>query len=127
MHSPDSIRALALDLNGAVETFPFGPETRVFKVAGKIFALDTGPAVADGSPFSVSVKASPEDVPLLRTVPGIGPGYHLNKRHWVTLSLDASRGPAAPDDLVEELVARSHELIVQALPKAQRLALGGRA
>lgn len=124
MLTPDSLRELALGLNGVDETFPFGPETRVFKVAGKIFALDSGPTVVDGSPFTVSLKASPEDVPLLRTVPGIGPGYHLNKRHWVTVSLDDRHGPAAPDDLVEELIARSHELVIAGLPKATRLRLG---
>ncbi len=33
------LRAWCLAQAGAVEEFPFGPETSVFKVAGKIFAL----------------------------------------------------------------------------------------
>lgn len=117
---PDALTAFIADLNGADETYPFGPETRVFKVAGKVFALDRpdGP-LADRS---ITLKALPENVPLLiRSVDGILPGYHMNKRHWVTVRLDGS----VPFDHVCELVMESHAIIVAALPKRIRMGLEG--
>jgi predicted DNA-binding protein (MmcQ/YjbR family) len=122
--TPASLREFVLDLNGAEETYPFGPETRVFKVAGKVFALDNTP-VHNGlteSTVSITVKALPEDVPrLIRSVAGIDPGYHMNKKHWVTVRLDGT----VPAGHVRELVTESHALVVASLPKRMRLVLGG--
>jgi predicted DNA-binding protein (MmcQ/YjbR family) len=122
--SPASLLAFVLDLNGAEETYPFGPETRVFKVAGKVFALDNTPVHRGLSEptVSITVKALPENVPrLIRSVEGIDPGYHMNKRHWVTVRLDGT----VPADHVRELIAESHALVVATLPKRLRLVLGG--
>jgi predicted DNA-binding protein (MmcQ/YjbR family) len=122
--TPVSLRAFVLDLNGAEETYPFGPETRVFKVAGKVFALDNTPmhrGLTEAT-VSVTVKALPENVPrLIRSVEGIDPGYHMNKKHWVTVRLDGT----VPADHVCELLAESHALVVASLPKRLRLVLGG--
>jgi predicted DNA-binding protein (MmcQ/YjbR family) len=122
--TPASLRAFVLDLNGAEETYPFGPEARVFKVAGKVFAIDNTPVHHGLSEptVSITVKALPENVPrLIRSVPGIDPGYHMNKKHWVTVRLDGT----VPADHVCELLAESHALVVASLPKPVRLALGG--
>lgn len=54
--TPDALRAACLALNAAEETFPFNPETSVFKVAGKMFAL----SALDAVPLSVSLKCDPE-------------------------------------------------------------------
>jgi predicted DNA-binding protein (MmcQ/YjbR family) len=98
------LRKLCLGLEGAEETFPFGSETSVFKVRGKMFAL----AALERKPLQVSVKCEPELGEQLRgTYEEIEPGYHLNKRHWLTITL----GGAASDDLVRELVAGSHDLV----------------
>ncbi len=116
--TPHELTEFLRDLNGAEETYPFGPETRVFKVAGKVFAVDSTPVGGE----SITVKALPEDVPrLIRSVEGIGPGYHMNKKHWVTVRLDGSVSP----DHVRELIAESHAIIVAALPKSIRLGLQG--
>jgi predicted DNA-binding protein (MmcQ/YjbR family) len=114
----DELTAFLHDLNGAVEEYPFGPETRVHKVAGKIFAIDTPDAPAP----TITLKALPENVPrLIASVEGIGPGYHMSKRHWVTVSLDGR----VPADHVRELVMESHAIVVHALPKRIRLGLEG--
>ena len=72
---------------GAAEDYPFGDEVAVFKVAGKMFALvSLGPA-----PGSVSLKCDPGLAGGLRgRYAAITPGYHLNKRHWNTVTLDGS-------------------------------------
>ena len=110
------LRAYCLDLPAAVEEFPFGPETSVFKVIGRIFALST----LTGDPLQVSVKCDPEIAVGLRAAhPAIIPGYHLNKRHWNTVTIDGS----LPDDLVCDLVQDSFDLVVDKLPRYQRIRL----
>ncbi len=115
--SPDQLRAAFLSFAGAEETFPFGPRTSVFKVAGKMFALSQLGAES----LRVSVKCEPELAIQLRdTYAAIRPGYHLNKRHWNTVTLDGS----LPDKLVRDLVEDSYDLVVSALPKRTRTQLG---
>ena len=102
---------------GAVEEFPFGPEHSVFKVGGKMFAL----SALGRSPLEVSVKCEPElAVQLRASYEAIRPGYHLNKRHWNTITLDGS----LPDQLVRDLIEDSYDLVVSGLSKRARANLG---
>jgi predicted DNA-binding protein (MmcQ/YjbR family) len=111
------LRQWCLHQAGAVEDFPFGPETSVFKVAGKVFALSPLGRV----PLRVSLKCEPElAVSLREGYRAIRPGYHLHKRHWNTITLDGS----VPDELVRDLVEDSYDLVVGALPKRVREQLG---
>jgi predicted DNA-binding protein (MmcQ/YjbR family) len=101
------LRELCLGLPGAREEFPFRPQLSVFKVAGKVFAL----SALSEEPLRVSVKCDPELGEQLRfTHRSIVPGYHLNKRHWLTVTVDGS----LPDALVTDLVEGSHELVAVA-------------
>jgi predicted DNA-binding protein (MmcQ/YjbR family) len=112
-----SLRKLCLTFPGASETFPFGPEHSVFKVEGKLFAISALAA----SPLKVSVKCEPElAISLRATYPCVAPGYHLNKRHWNTVTLDGS----IPDGMVHDMVEDSYDLIVAAMPRAVREKLG---
>ena len=111
------LRTWCLRQAGAIEDFPFGPEHSVFKVAGKMFALSS----LDRRPLEVSVKCEPElAVSLRQTYPAIRPGYHLNKRHWNTITLDGS----LLDQLVRDLIEDSYDLVVSALPRRVRDQLG---
>jgi predicted DNA-binding protein (MmcQ/YjbR family) len=103
---------------GAAENYPFGDDVAVFKVAGKMFAL-----VSLGlPPGSVSLKCDPDVAVELRAqYPAITPGYHLNKRHWSTVTLDGS----VPEDELGELIDHSYELVVACLTKAERNKLTG--
>ncbi|MEU0665527.1 MmcQ/YjbR family DNA-binding protein [Streptomyces lavendulocolor] len=113
--TPDRLRAFCLGFNDAVEDFPFGPETSVFKVAGKMFAL----SALDARPLTVNLKCDPEIALRLRAqYPAIVPGWHMNKRHWNTVTVSE-----LPDRLVRELVEDSYDLVVAGLPKATRLRL----
>ena len=114
--TPETLQAACLTLNGAEETFPFGPETSVFKVGGKIFALST----LDGEPLKVSLKCDPELAVRLRQAhPAIVGGWHLNKRHWNTVTIDGS----VPETLLREMIEDSYDLIVSALTRRQQLLL----
>ena len=111
------LRTWCLQRPGAIEDFPFGPEHSVFKVAGKMFALST----LDRMPLEVSVKCEPElAVSLRHSYPAVRPGYHLNKRHWNTITLDGS----LPAQFVRDLIEDSYDLVVGALPRSVRDQLG---
>ena len=111
--TPARLRRLCLEFSDAEETFPFGPETSVFKVGGKMFAL----SALEQTPLEVSVKCEPElAVELRSTYPAICAGYHLNKRHWNTITLDGS----LPGPLVRDLIEDSYDLVVSGLPKREQ-------
>jgi predicted DNA-binding protein (MmcQ/YjbR family) len=112
-----TLRAWCLARPGVTEERPFGPETTVFKVAGKLFAL----SALESEPLRLSLKCEPElAVALRRDHPAIGPGYHLNKRHWNTIVLDGS----LPDAMVADMLEDSYDLVVSAFPRATREGLG---
>ena len=111
------LRRACLALGGAEETFPFGPQNSVFKVAGKMFAI----ASLKEPPLRISVKCEPELAEGLRAAhEAIIPGYHLNKRHWNTVLLDGS----LPERMVLEMIEDSYDLVVAKLPKSTQAELG---
>ncbi|MFD8381659.1 MmcQ/YjbR family DNA-binding protein [Streptomyces sp. NPDC000941] len=117
--TPEQLRSFCLSFNAAVEEFPFPrvPEVSVYKVGGKMFALTT----LDARPLTANLKCDPEQAISLRAEhPGlIVPGWHMNKRHWNTVTVDAE----LPDRLVRELIEDSYDLVVAGLPRAERLRL----
>lgn len=106
-------RARADELPGAGLEHPFGPEWDVYKVRGRVFMLLT---VLRGEPV-VNLKVDPEDAKALREAyPEITPGYHMNKRHWITVR----PGGAVDEALIHDLVTDSYLLVVEKLPRAVR-------
>ena len=70
----------------------------------KMFAVTTEKA----EPIDISVKCEPAIGEALRAqYASIGPGYHLNKRHWITITLNRD----VPDERVRELVLDSYALV----------------
>ena len=115
----EQLRTHCLSFRGSQETFPFGPETSVFKVFEKIFAISQ----LQGEPLTVSVKCEPLLAEQLRAEhPAITAGYHLNKRHWNTITLDGSLADRMIGDMIED----SYDLIVSRLSPGRRRGLGWR-
>jgi predicted DNA-binding protein (MmcQ/YjbR family) len=103
----------AEELPGAQLEHPFGPDWEVFKVHGKVFMLMTE---IPGRPI-VIVKADPgESLALREQNRHITLGYHMNKKHWITLE----GGEGVDTTLVEELVTDSYLLVVAGLSKAEQ-------
>jgi predicted DNA-binding protein (MmcQ/YjbR family) len=101
---------------GAVEEYPFGPETRVFKVGGRMFAV----CPRDASPDHITLKSDPgKAIRLRHEFPAVQPGYHTNKRHWNTVRLDGSL-PAA---VVRRMLEDSYGLVFTSLPAQTRAML----
>lgn len=116
MIDAESFRHHCLLMPGAVEALPFGPDTLVFKVGGKIFAM----MALEGFPTTVNLKCDPERAIELRAdFDAIVPGYHMNKDHWNTVSLDGSLS----DKLVLALVDHSYELVFNSLTKRAKTAI----
>ena len=100
---------------GVIEETPFGPETLVLKVGGKIFAL------TDIDTFgSINLKCDPERAIELREAHDyVMPGYHMNKKHWNTVLV----GTGAPESQLRNLIDHSYELVLASFPKAVKAAM----
>ena len=80
---------------------------------GKVFAL-TG---LDAEEFKVNLKCEPNrGIELREEFPQVQPGYHMNKKHWNTVSFEESLS----DDFLRELINHSYDLVVKKFKKADR-------
>jgi predicted DNA-binding protein (MmcQ/YjbR family) len=95
---------------------PFGADVLVFKVLSKMFAL----VAWQDEPLTIALKADPVDAIILRRqYPGVKPGYHLNKKHWNTVTLDGS----IPDEELCRMIDDSYRLVVQGMTRADQAML----
>ena len=112
----ETFRTYCLSKPGVTEELPFGPDTLVFKVMGKMFAA-TG---LDRDEFSVNLKCDPErSIRLREAHEEIIPGYHMNKKHWNTVHFEGM----LDEPLLIELIDHSYNLVAKGLKKADRDAL----
>ncbi|GAA0965248.1 DNA-binding protein [Frigoribacterium faeni] len=121
--SDEDLDRFCRDLPSAEVTHPFGPETSVYKVRGRMFAMfPTGMTAVDPGPLGVgrlwvNLKAVPEHAAaLVAQHPEVSPGWHMNKRHWITLDLAGD----LPDRTVEDLVGNSYDCVIAAMPATRR-------
>ncbi len=109
----EDIRLHCLQKPGVTEDFPFGPDTLVFRVLTKIFLLTN----LDNYPPTINLKCDPERALELREqYPCVIPGYHMNKKHWNTVTVDGS----VDASLILEWIDHSYELVAKGLTRAQR-------
>jgi len=113
----EEIRAYCLKKKMVTEGFPFDKTTLVFKVMNKMFAL-----MALEEVLFINLKCDPEKAIELREhFSAVTPGYHMNKQQWNTILIDET----IPDKLLKGWIDDSYQLIVEKLPKKDRLALKG--
>jgi len=99
----EEIREYCLSKPDVTEGFPFGEETLVFKVNGKIFVL----ANLDGD-LSLNLKCDPSFALELRErYASVIPGYHMNKKHWNTVQIDGT----IPDREILSWIDHSYKLV----------------
>lgn len=100
----EQLTQYALTKEATEEGFPFGEMVLVFKTRGKMFLM----MALDAHPHFITLKCHPDRVLELReTYPAVVPGYHMNKKHWITILLDGS----LKDNLLMELVDTSYQLV----------------
>jgi predicted DNA-binding protein (MmcQ/YjbR family) len=109
----DTLEKYLGSFKGAEKSCPFGPEALVFKVMGKMFAL-----VSQGEEIPrVTLKCDPVDgAHLVDHFTSIVPGYYMNKKHWITISLTGE----LPEEMLTDLARGSYERVVKALAKADQ-------
>ncbi len=112
----EEFRDYCLAKQGTTEETPFGPDTLVFKVMGKMYAL-TG---IDSFEF-INLKCDPEYAIELREKydGNVRAGYHMNKKQWNSVDTDGS----VPDSVIHHLINHSYELVVSKLPNKDKEAL----
>ena len=100
-------------LKGSEGSYPFGPEALVFKVMGKMFAL-----VSQTEKIPrITLKCHPADgETLVSEFESVVPGYYMNKKHWITISLNGE----LPEELITNLAKDSYKLVVSKLTKADK-------
>lgn len=100
---------------GVDETFPFGPDTLVFKVMGKVFAL-----ISLSNPNQVNLKCNPEKaIDYRANFMAVFPAFHMNKSHWNTVQFNED----VSDSLILEMVNDSYNLVVDSLTKKLKMEL----
>jgi predicted DNA-binding protein (MmcQ/YjbR family) len=109
----ESIRKFCLSKSEVTEDFPFGENTLVFKVSGKMFLL----ASLDEFPLRINLKCDPEEaVELRERYDSVLPGYHMNKTHWNTIVVDGS----VPGKEILNWITDSYLLVVNSLRKNEK-------
>ncbi len=109
----ETLRNYCLLLKGTTEDLPFGPDTLVFRVMGKIFLL-TG---LDSPSLSINLKCDPEKaIELREQFEEIKPGYHMNKKLWNTVDCNNT----LPDAFIRELIDHSYDEVVKKLSRKEK-------
>lgn len=111
------IQRIAIDaaerLPAAECSYPFGPKHQVYKVCGKVFLLLTELRGV----LIITLKCEPQQAELHRVIyPSITPGYHMNKRHWITVSPGDGLSPG----LIQQLVEEAYRRVVKGIPASRR-------
>lgn len=113
----EEVRNFCLSLPLATERCPFGPDVLALELAGRSFCL----LELSGKWDFYNLKVSPDyGVELCERYADIFPGFHMNKRHWISVRFQGD----VPDKLQRELITHSYNQVVKALSKKLRLQLG---
>lgn len=113
----EAIREYCLKKKGVTEDFPFDNEVLAFKVLGKVFLL----ARLTVTPMTVNMKCEPSKaIELRERYPAVTEGYHMNKKHWNTVTLDNS----VPKKEFLSWIDHSYDEVAKGLKKSERESLG---
>lgn len=113
----EELRDYCLSLPFATERCPFGPDTLAMDIGGRMFCLIDLSCEWD----FYNLKADPDyGVALCDKYSGITPGFHMNKRHWISVKFNCD----VPDRTQEDLIFHSYCQVVRNLPKKTRDQLG---
>lgn len=111
----EELRKYCLNKPGVNEGFPFDEDTLVFKVKSKMFCLTNL-----SNPSSINLKCEPERaIELREEYEEILPGFHMNKKHWNTVSLEGRLS----NTLLQEFIDDSYLLAAKNLTKKEKNSL----
>lgn len=105
----ESLRDYIIAKEEVTESFPFGDDTLVFKVNGKIFAL-----VNLEGDLTINLKCDPsKSIEIRERYSSVVPGYHMNKKHWNTVLVDGT----VPDKEIFAWIDHSYSLVARKVPQ----------
>lgn len=115
----EEFREYCLSLNGVYEKMPFpnvadrySRDVLCFYVGGKWFCF-VNIEVFD----FCCIKCDPDDSGELQArYAGITPGWHMNKKYWISVYF----GRDVPDEKIRELVRRSYDVVFRSLSKKEK-------
>ena len=98
----EEFREYCLSLNGVYEKMPF---TNVpDKYSREVFDF-------------CCIKCDPnESGELQARYSGITPGWHMNKKYWISVYFNQD----VPDNKIKELIKQSYDIVYQSLPKKEK-------
>jgi len=110
----EEVRDFCLSKKGVTEEFPFGEDTLVFKVMGKMFLL----MGLNSTPLSCNLKMEESLVPEYRDkYADVRPGYHMNKKHWNSVYFDTG---TIPRKELTWMIEHSYGQVINGMPKKLR-------
>lgn len=115
----EEFREYCLSFQGVHEKMPFThvPDTYsrdmlCFYVGNKWFCL-VNIEIFD----FCCIKCHPDESSELQSrYAGIAPGWHMNKRHWISVYFNRD----VPDAKIKELVGKSYDRVVKSMTKKER-------
>ena len=112
----EATRDYLLSKPETLQDYPFGPDVAVFKIRNKMFAT----LAEDNGVAYTNLKCDPDEALALRDLfAAVNPGYHMNKKHWNTLTLDGS----IPGSEIQRMIDNSYTLVLKGLPVKVRQSL----
>ena len=109
----EKIESIFMAKSGATKEFPFGDDIMVFKVMNKMYGLIS----LDDEPLNINLKCDPNDALAYRDIyECVNPDYHMNKKHWNTITLDGTM----QEEILKDMVDESYELVVSKLTRKQK-------
>ena len=122
----DPLHQYIMNKPETVRTFPFGEDVHVYKVKNKMFALIGWHNLAgrEAKQLMINLKCDPLEIMSLCDIfPSIHPGYHMNKKHWISIYIDPVEPCDVPQGEIERLIDGSFMLVVENMPKAQQTSI----
>lgn len=100
----EEVRVYGLGLPQATERCPFGPDTLSLEIGGRMFCLMT----LDGEWDFFNLKVDPDySLQLQERHRSIRPGYHQNKKHWISVDYYGDVPDTLQRDLTDSTVLRN--------------------
>lgn len=108
----EQLDSYLLSKKGATFDYPFDDTVRVYRITDKMFAL-----MVDETPLEINLKCDPIYALELRSLyKSVSAGYHMNKKHWNTVTINGDVDEA----LLFELIDHSYDLVFLGLTKKQQ-------
>ena len=112
----EQLEKIFISKNGSIKEYPFGDEAMVFKVMNKMFGF----IMWEKTPLQIVLESDPQDAIGYKEIYGcVTEGYYMNKKHWITITVDGTM----KDEILYDIIDESYALVVSKLTKKEKAKL----